>query len=131
MQETNINKASGNGRDTPFVIEEIHEYISNVIATSGSMQKVNSYNMQMKSFVQCIQQDQKIWNMIIDMPHGNKAYLTCLKNVEFVVEAFTSRMNAEHINIGTFAPQDEMHFSVVNIKDNMENLHMDSELGNC
>jgi hypothetical protein len=85
--------------------------------------------MQVKSFVQCIQQDQLFWNMIIDMPHGNKAYLTRLRNVEFVVEAFTSRTNAEHINIGTFTPQDETHFSVVNMKDNIENTHMESELG--
>lgn len=83
----------------------------------------------MKAFVQCIQQDQKFWNMIIDMPHGNKAYLTRLKNVEFVVEAFTSRTNAEHINIGTFAPQDSTHSSVVNMKDNIEKTHLETELG--
>jgi hypothetical protein len=67
--------------------------------------------------------------MIVDMLHGNKAYLSHLKNVRFVVEAFTSRTNSEHINIGAFAPQDETHSSVVNMKDNIETTHMETELG--
>jgi hypothetical protein len=40
--------------------------------------------------------------MIIDMPLGNKAFLTQLKNVEFIIEPFTTRKNAEYINIDTF-----------------------------
>jgi hypothetical protein len=71
-----INVSPGNGLATPFVLTDINEYVSNLISTSGSKQNANSYNMQMKSFVQCIQQDQKFWNMIIDMPLGNKAFLT-------------------------------------------------------
>jgi hypothetical protein len=66
--------------------------------------------------------------MIIEMLHGNKVYPTCLKNVKSVVEAFTSRTNAEHINIRLFAPQDKMYFSVVNMKDNIKNTHMESDL---
>ncbi len=100
-----------------------------MISTPGTRQNANLYNMEMKLFVQCIQQDQKFWNMIINMPLGNKAFLTRLKNVEFIVEPFTTRTNAEHINIGTFAPQDETNILVVNMKHNIKNTHMETELG--
>jgi hypothetical protein len=59
MHKTIINTASGNGPATPCLIKEIKEYIASVIATAGLKQNSNSYNMQMKAFVQCIQEDKK------------------------------------------------------------------------
>jgi hypothetical protein len=47
----------------------------------------------------------------------------------FIAETFTTRTNAKHINIGTFAPQNESNISVVNMKHNIKNMHMESELG--